>query len=546
MFGDTFVTIPFLNRHKNFTIINAPFMNLRLWSFLFFTFAAAPFLAAAEPLKISRDLFATRDFNQRFVGSYGFLPEVEPKVDPEEARFIAELAEILTAGRFKEAEVRLVTFIQDRKNPTEPDVEAKDVSAALVFTLGNLYFQNGRVDEAERSYQIALKRFPEYRRAHKNLALLLARSDRMAEAKPHLMKAIDLGDTDHLSFGLLGHALLAESKALAAEASFRQAYLLNPDERDWQIGLVQALLEKEDWNQAAGLLQTLIDAQPNDPTMWLQQANCFIQSGEVMRAAENYEVLRLKGLADEGSLNQLGDIYANQEEPLLALGAYLSAMKKSEKVNIDRSLKAAQYLLQLGAPTESATLMAELRSQATAPLTKDEQVSAFLVESDIALAQQQLDQAAQFLEKALEVSPANGAARLKLGRIYGERADAAESDDARLTLKQEARTQFLLAADNRDPQIAYQANLAFAQLLVKDQEYLKALPKLEEAVRLKTGSKQAIEQYLRRVQRAAEREKDRKDREELERRLRLEEAEAPETGEDTEKAEKAETPDSDS
>jgi tetratricopeptide (TPR) repeat protein len=479
----------------------------------------------AESLKVSSALFRTPEFRERFVGSYGFLPEVEPKVDQEEARFIAELAEILSAGRFKDAEKRLLSFIQERKSPVDAEVESKDVSAALIFTLGNLYYQNGRVPEAEKSYKIAIKRFPEYRRAHKNLALLYARSERLEEAKPHLMKALDLGDADHLSYGLLGHAMLHAEKALVAESAFRQAYLLNPDERDWKIGLVQALLLKEDWGQAASMMQTLIDESPDDAIFWMQQANCFIQSGEIMRAAENYEVLRLKGLADESALNQLGDIYANQEQALLALGAYLSAMRLSDEVKVARSLKAGQYLLQLGASREAARLMTELRTRAAGKLTKDEKVSAFLVESDIALAEQDLDAAGRLIKEALKVSPANGSARVKLGKILAERA-AQTVEEAKITLlKMEARTQFLIAVDDRDVEVAYKANLGFAQLMVKDGQYLKALPRLEEAVRLKKGSKQSIEQYLRRVQRAAAREKATKEREDMERRARLEAAE---------------------
>ena len=478
----------------------------------------------AEPLQVSPELFRTPEFKQRFVGSYGFLPEVEPKVDQEEAGVIAELSEILSLGRFKEAEKRLLDFIEERKNPTEENGESKDVSAALIFTLGNLYYQNGRLADGEQAYKIAIKRFPEYRRAHKNLALLYARSDRLKDAMPHLMKAIDLGESDHLTFGLLGHAMLSEDKAMAAEAAFRQAYLLNPDEKDWKIGLAQALLAKEDWAQAATLMQTLIDESPDDAMMWMQQANCFIQMDQVMRAAENYEILRLKGLADESALNQLGDIYANQEQPLLALGAYLSAMKQSETVKVDRSLKAARYLLQLDANREAERLMAELRERVGDTMSKEENVSALLVESDIALGDGKLDEASALLTQALELSPADGSARVKLGQILVERAGAADSEAGMESLKAEARTQFLLAADDRDQDVAYQANLKFAQLLVKDQQYLKALPKLEEAVRLKSGSKQSIEQYLRRVQRAADAEKARKEREALERQERLEAA----------------------
>ncbi|MFT6862787.1 MAG: tetratricopeptide (TPR) repeat protein [Akkermansiaceae bacterium] len=472
----------------------------------------------AETITVSPEWFQTPEFRKRFVGSYGFLPAVEPKVDQEEAQVIAELSEILGAGRFKEAENRLLAFIKERKNPVDPDSEAKDVSAALVYTLGNLYYQNGRLAEAESAYKTSIKRFPEYRRAHKNLALLYARSERMKEAKSHLIKAIDLGDADHLSFGLLGHAMLAEEQALAAESAFRQAYLLNPDEKDWKIGLVQALLLKEDWLQAASMMQSLIDESPDDPVMWMQQANCYLQTGEVMRAAENYEVLRLKGLADEASLNTLGDIYANQEEPLLALGAYLTAIRMSKEIKIERSLKSAGYLLQLEAPKEAAKLMTTMREKVGETLTKDQKVAAFLVESDIALADKDLTMAGDLLKNALEVSPANGSAQVKLGAIYLSLSAAAGTNEKIAEFKRLARGQFRQATRSTEAKVGYDANRSLGQVLVKEQEYLKALPYLEEAVRLKTGSKQTIEQYLRRVQRAAERQKEREERLDQERR----------------------------
>ena len=493
----------------------------------------------AESLKVSPALFNTPEFRARFVGSYGFLPEVEPKVDQEEARFIADLADILGKGRFAEAEKKLLTFIKQRKNPTDPEVEAKGVSAALVFTLGNLYYQNGRVPEAESAYKTAIKRFPEYRRAHKNLALLFARTERMDDAKPHLLKAIDLGDTDDLSYGILGNIHLNAEKFIAAESAFRQAYLLAPENKDWKIGLVQSLLGKEDWAQSASMMQTLIDESPDDATMWMQQANCYIQTGEFMRAAENYEVLRLKGLADETSLNQLGDIYANQEQPLLALGAYLSAMEKSEQVDIDRSLKSAKYLLQLNAPLEAESIMKTLRSTAGAKLSKDDQIDAYLFESDIAVAKQQLDEASNLIEKALQISQANGAARIKLGNILLERSALSEDSDEADSLRIDAIVSFKHALSDSDDKVLYDANLALAQTYVKAQEYQKAVPFLEQALRVKTGSKEALTQYSRRVQRAAEKEKARKEREALEAKIRKEEDAKAETAaaEDKKKAE---------
>ena len=66
------------------------------------------------------------------------------------------------------------------------------------------------------------------------------------------------------------------------------------------------------------------------------------------------------------------------------------------------------------------------------------------------------------------------------------------------------------------------ANLLHVANKTKKGQYLKALPKLEQAVRLKTGSKQSLEQYLRRVQRAAEREKANEERLRLEREAKKE------------------------
>ena len=495
----------------------------------------------AEPVKVSPEWFRTTEFRKRFVGSYGFLPKVEPKVDPEEARLIAELSEILSIGRFKEAENRLVGFIKERRNPIDPDAEAKGVSAALIFTLGNLYYQNGRLQDAEESYLLAIKRFPEYRRAHKNLALLYGRTERLPKAKPHLIKAIDLGDSDHLSFGLMGHILLGEEKALAAESAYRQAYLLNPEDQDWKIGLVKSLVLKEDWVQAASMLQSLIDENPDDPQMWMQQANCFLQSGEVMRAAENYEVLRLKGIADEAALNTLGDIYANQEQALLALGAYLSAIRMSDTVKVDRALKSAGYLLQLDAPAEAARIMSELRTKAGESFTNEQKVEAFLVESDIAVAREELTGAAALLNQALELSPTNGAGRIRLAEIFLKQVGQAESDEKINEFKSLARQEFTKATRDRDPGVGYRANRGLATMLVKEQQYLKAIPLIEEAIRLREGSKQSIELYLRRVQRAAERQKEREERLELERKERRDDL--AKDGEAREKEEKEKTKD---
>lgn len=493
--------------------------------------AVAGLATAAEPMPLSPSLFRSPDFREKFVGSYGMLPAVEPKVDREEAEMIAELGEMLSQSQFRTAEQRLLAFIKDRRNPTDPEVESKDVSAALIFTLGNLYFQNGQVSDAERSYKLALKRHPEYRRAHKNLALLYATQDKIEMAKPHLMKAIELGEADHRAFGLLGYSYLKKGKALAAEGAYRQAYLLNSGERDWKLGLAQALMQQEKWAGGAAMLQGLIDESPDNALFWKQQANCYIRMDEPMRAAENYEVLRLKGLADEESLNQLGDIYANQEQPLLALGAYLTAVKVTEVVNVERSLKSAKYLHVLGATEEAARFIAELKQKAAGKMTPEQETRLLVTGSDVAKAAGEPDRAARLLKEVLEIDPLNGEARVRLGQLFVRLAAEAEATDQTEDMKLEAGKYFKTAMKSSDPAVVHQANLRYGQMLVKDGRFRDALARLEEALRLKPSPN--LEQYVRRVERAAAREEQKDERLRLERETVLEEArKADEAGEE--------------
>lgn len=160
--------------------------------------------AVADPLKIPKEQFRSPEFLKGFVGAYGFLSPVEPKVDREESELLADLVDLFSDGRFREAEAQLVDFIKRRRHPTEEGVEPKEVSPALIFQLAQLYYMNDRTSDAERSYKLAIKGHPDFRRAHKYLALLYASKDKTKEALPHLKKAIQLGEADQLIYGLLG------------------------------------------------------------------------------------------------------------------------------------------------------------------------------------------------------------------------------------------------------------------------------------------------------------------------------------------------------
>lgn len=478
-------------------------------------------ICSAEPLKISKQQFRSKEFIKGFVGAYGFLSPVEPEIDSEERDLLNDLTELFSDARFREAEARIVDFIKRRKNPIEEGVKPKEVSAALVFTLGQLYFQNDKTKDAERAYKLALDRHPDFRRAHKYLSLLYASQDRISEALPHLKKTIQLGEADQLIYGLMGYAYMQESKPLAAEGAYRQAYLLNPEESQWKSGLALSLYQQEKWPEASAMLGELLNESPESSDFWKLQANCYLNQNEPLRAATNFEVMRLKGLADEATLNTLGDIYTDQRKSVLALGSYLEALQKGEGLDAERGLRTAKVLADYGAPRESQKYISAVREKAAGKLARGQEIRFKLIEVRIAKDLGNQERVGALLGEVLALDPVNGEGLVENGLYFESLADTTDNEDEALELRAKAKSQFKLAMNSADEEIQYQANRSYGQMEVRQREYVDGLPFLERAVQLKPSDN--LKRYVRQVQVAAEKQKEREEREAAEQeKLRLE------------------------
>ena len=459
-------------------------------------------LGMAKIIPVSLEQFRSPDFIKAFTGSYGILSPVEPKVTAKENELLNEVAEDFGNGKFNSAESKLVNFIKERKDPTDGS-EPTEVSPALIFVLGNLYFQNDRPEDAIRSYKLAIKRFPKFRRAFKNLALLYASNDDLDNALPYLKQTVQLGDSDHRTFGLLGYCYLSSEKPLASEGAYRQAYLLNPDEKDWKLGLAQALLLQEKWTAAAALLGELIEESPDNKELWIQQANCYLGKEDTTKAANNFEVLRLKGLADSDTLSLLGNIYMDNEQPGLALNAYAEALAKQTKPNIENALKTAKILVDFGAYDQAEIYLNKVSSYS---LNTSQKVQELLSRKKIAEARQLSGEVYKILNTASELQPGNGEVMVALGRYYSDQAKLAEEPEEKdeLLFKASAKLQQAL---NKEA-VRYDANLRLGQVKVSQKLYEDALVYLDKALSLKNSDN--LKQYVRRVQRAAEREAQKK------------------------------------
>jgi tetratricopeptide (TPR) repeat protein len=463
---------------------------------------------AAQPIIPPSNLFRDPKFVRDFVGSYGFLSDVEPRVSTEEQAALGTIRELFDQSKFREAEAYLAAFIKETEKPTDPEKAPAEISPAMVFVLGNLYFQADRPEEARRAFLEAIRRFPRFRRAHTNLAYLYISQNKMEEAMPMLQKAIELGENSARVYGLLGYSHLLRKNAVAAENAYRQAYLLDASSRDWKLGLAQALMAQEKYPEAANLIGTLIEENPNDRQLWLQQANAWLAMDRKDEAIVNLEALRLKGIADEANLNLLGNLHMDRNEPQLALLAYLAAMDKATTLDVPRALKSARILNDYGFPDKAEQFIARIRVKTGDKLPPADLTALLLAEVRVAQAKGETDRTSALLDQLAELNPADGEVLLELAR-HKDMLSRDESDETRrAALVAEARTNYQLAA--RIDSVAYAANLALGQMLVRERRYAEALTHLQAALNLKKS--ESLEQYLSRVRRAADRLEDRENK----------------------------------
>ena len=469
--------------------------------------ATAPLLAqtdggASNPTvqRLAPELWNDEAFVKDFLGSYGFLAGYEPEISEEEKESLRSLIDLIKAS--PKAAIKQL----------EPQITTS-TSAAFDFILANLYFQEGNLAKAEQYYKTATKKYPNFRRAYKNLGLVQVQNQDFDAAIETISQAMELGEVDGRAYGLLGYGYLTQERYYPAVAAYRQAILMQPETKDWKIGLARALLESEQYSEAAALFATLIQDTPGNADYWLLQSNAYLGLGESLKAAQNIEVVRRMGAADLQTLTLLGDIYMNHDSPALALDAYLAATEKAGPDDSKALIRAAELLTRTTNYALAKTMIEKVRAAVGESLSKTENMNLLTLQAKIARAEGDDEAAVATLQKIVAQDSLNGEALIELANYYADQAvqledqaDEAETEAKQQDLMLDAKGA-MAKAINRFEQAEKiedyrrQALVAHAQALVRMTRYRDALPLLRQALQLK--SDQNLEDYFSRVERAA-------------------------------------------
>lgn len=430
-------------------------------------------LVQAQPTP--NKLWEDPTFQNEFLGSYGFLAGAEPPLSSKERAVLRDLINLIN-NQPQEA-------IQALRPKTTPES-----SAAFDFILANLYFQQDDLNQAEQYYQKAVAKHPDFRRAYKNMGLVQIQKGEFDKAIRTISKAIELGEVDGRSYGLLGYGYLNQRKYYPAEAAYRQAILMQPETTDWKLGLARCLLETKRYADAIALFDMLLSEEPDESEYWLLQANAYLGKGDTLAAAKNLEFVRHMGADNLNTLILLGDIYMNEELPDLALDAYLAGTEMATTDDSPILIRAADVLTRTGNYDQSKIMTARIRKQIDDTISNDTDLKLLNIEAKIARAQGNKETAVEILGKIIERDALNGEAIIELANLFAERGEMAKAINR---YKQAEK----IEAFERDALIAH------AQTIVRQRKYKEALPLLRRALQIK--SENYLETYTDRVEQAA-------------------------------------------
>lgn len=429
---------------------------------------------AAEPLPID-PLWQSPVFRKAFTASYGVDARIEPRLTTDEKAVLDSVAAAM-ADKDRETAIDKLTG-----SPLLSD------SSALIFNLGNLRFEEGKTDDAIENFEKAIELYPNFRDAHRNLAVAQVQSDKFDEAEPHLRRAIELGASDGITFGLLGYCHVSAGRHQAALQAYRMAQLTMPDELQWQYGEAQALIELGAAAEAESLFAGLLERRADDVGLWLRQADVWIRSTQPEKAIANLEFAnRLKPLA-AAELASLGHLYLEQRLPDQALRCYLGAID----TGVDPVLDGLEYLCAYRDFEQATKLSARFDDSSAFAEESDRGARLERAKALIDLESEDGDVQAgvQRVEALLNRNPLDGDALLLLAAHFEK---SAERERALMLLEQAAQVDATRA----------EALFRHGKMLVEDRRYREGLRLIDESLQLK--ARPALDDYLATVRRFAD------------------------------------------
>jgi len=131
------------------------------------------------------------------------------------------------------------------------------------FQFGNLLYQQGKPDQAEQQYRMALDHAPAHADALANLGCALRDLGRLEEAVLTLCAALELKPRGGEIYSNLGNTLKDMGRLVEAEAACRAAVALMPSSPVAKFNLGCVLQDQRNFSEAESFYRAALEAEPD-------------------------------------------------------------------------------------------------------------------------------------------------------------------------------------------------------------------------------------------------------------------------------------------
>lgn len=431
-------------------ILKKKALTLSCFICLFYgTTGAASESNATLTIKLAKPTFVLPMFS----GPYS---EREATIAPEEYETAERLRELLAADKKAEVLKELEAFF---------DIE---LSPAMLSLKAQIYFSLADYKKAEATFLKVLSRKPQLVRVHRDLGQLYLLQDKPKLARHHFSEAISFGSNEAIVHGQLAYLNLTLHGAFSAITSYQQAMALQPEEVQWQQGLLAALSQAKMYESAQALLTELIAKNPADKELWLSQAVLSLNKDDTRQALVSLEMAIMLGEKHDDNIRTATQLHLQMhsyDRALVLINRHL------DKPVLDMGLlnEYLTWLNQVEMWQQASKLLDGVESKVNTMKTVEQSIF-YSHKAKVAIKKKQHKQVDSYYQLALENDPTNGDALIDYA-LYSA------------TEKDYIRAELLYTRAAVLPEKTKQALLGKAQLYLDMQDHKSALQVMQKAYR---------------------------------------------------------------
>lgn len=192
-------------------------------------------------------------------------------------------------------------------------------------------FENGRIEEAEKTALQCIEADPEIAQAHLLTGRIYSFQGKLEQATQALKKAIEIDKNLDQAWYVLGTVAQQQRQPADAMEYFGNAMAIKPAKTDYIIAVAETSALQGDYDRAIGLLEEKIDHLPGDTALKIETADLLSRMGRTKDAIKMYIQTILLGNNDPALTEALGYCYITDQQWNNAIKTFEKLYKTASK-----------------------------------------------------------------------------------------------------------------------------------------------------------------------------------------------------------------------